>query len=48
MKAKELDCEKCNKELKNIHHLALKTLPRNTVELKKKQTKNEQNSKKSK
>jgi len=37
MTAKELDCEECNKELKNTHHLSFETLPRNTaVELKKK------------
>lgn len=39
MEAKGLDCEVCNKELKNTHHLSSETLPRNiAVELKKNQT----------
>lgn len=37
MKAKELDCEECKKEIKNIHHLSFEILPRNiTFDFKKK------------
>lgn len=46
MKAKELDCEECKKEIKNIHHLSFEILPRNiTFDFKKKNQANCKDSK---